>query len=298
MRSLLALSAVSRHGSFSGASQELNLTSPAVHTQLKNLEEIVDTPLIIRNGSGPMKATEAGQILVAAAARINSELEKSMRDIEALREGKKGHIRLGVISTGKYFAPSLVADLNARHPDIEIDLAIGNREQILAMLDAKALHLAIMGRPPKSPKLVSAMIGSHPYILIANPEHPLAGLSAVSSEALLQETFIAREEGSGTRMLMARYLDDIGAGQSYRVSVMGGNETIKQAVIAGLGIAMLSKHTVMEELKTGRLVSLNLNGLPLHRHWHLIQPLNIPDSPAAKTIWDEICEMEGNFLPR
>lgn len=298
LRSLLALSAVSRHGSFSGASQELNLTSPAVHTQLKNLEEVVETPLVIRSGSGPMKTTEAGMILVAAAARINAELEKSMSDIDALRQGKMGHIRLGVVSTGKYFAPSLVAALKQKHPDIEIDLAIGNRGQVISMLDAKALHLAIMGRPPQTPEVRSTTIGPHPYILIAGPDHPLAGLSAVSPEALLKETFIAREDGSGTRLLMTRYLDEIGAGQTYKVSVMGGNETIKQAVIAGLGVAMLSKHTVIEELNAGRLVSLNLDGLPLHRHWHLIQPLNIPESPASETIRDEISDMKGSFLPR
>lgn len=297
LKPLQALSALSREGTFLGAAQVLNLTSPAVHTQLKNLEKNLQTQLIIRPASGPMKLTEAGKILVAATERINSELAKSLCDIDAVRQAKRGHIRLGVVSTGKYFAPSLVAILKQKHPDIKIMLEVGNREQIVSLLETQAIHLAIMGRPPRSPPVNSIVIGPHPHILIASPNHPLAEMSAIPRELLLGETIIAREEGSGSRLLMARYLDEIGDGQPYNLTVMGSNETIKQAVMAGLGIAILSKHTVVEELRCNRLVSLNLDGLPVQRHWYLLDPSNIPISPVAQVIRNEIAGMKGTFLP-
>lgn len=297
LKPLQALCALGKHGSLAGAAQELHLTPPAVHTQLKNLEEMLQIQLVDRPSSGPMSLTEAGQRVAQAARRVNAELDMCLRDLDALREGKAGHVNLGVVSTAKYFAPGLVACLKERHPDIDIRLDIGNREHILNALAAQSLHLVIMGRPPREPEVISEVIGPHPHILIGKPDHPLAKLPEIPPELLLKEVFILREEGSGTRLLMNRYLDRIGEGQVYDSVVMGSNETIKQAVMAGLGIALISEHTVTEELRSKRLVSLHVDGLPLVRSWHLLSPGTVPLTPTAQIIKTAISKMQGTFLP-
>ena len=296
-RQLRALQAVADHGSFSGAAEALRLTAPGVHTQLKNLENLTQAALLDRSTPGALKLAPAGRLLVASAQRIESDLSKTLRDIDALGEGRIGQVRLGVVSTGKYFAPMLVARLKRASPDVEIILEIGNREQIITMLKSRSLHLAIMGRPPREPLVTSEVIGPHPHVLIAAPDHPLANARDIPDQTLLKETFILREEGSGTRILMNRYLDRIGEGAPFASIVMGSNETIKQAVIAGLGIAMISQHTVIEELRSGRLVQLAAQGLPILRNWYLLYPTEAGLSPAANRIHGLISETQGDFLP-
>lgn len=297
LKHLRALRAVARTGTISGAADSLRITPPGVHTQLKNLEELAGVPLLDRARPGDMRLTQAGELLAAAAERIETELTRTMRDIAAVAEGKIGHVRLGVVSTGKYFAPALVARLMAQCPEIGIQLEVGNREQIIAMLRAGALHLAIMGRPPREPLVVSEVIGPHPHVLIAPPDHRLAGRAGVARDELIRETFILREEGSGTRILMNRYLDRIGEGQPFDSLVMGSNETIKQAVMAGLGIALISMHTVIEELRSGRLVQLAGETMPIMRSWFLLYPAEAGLTPASRRLHALISQSAGDFLP-
>jgi DNA-binding transcriptional LysR family regulator len=216
----------------------------------------------------------------------------------ALTRGKIGDVTLGVVSTAKYFAPGLVRILNERCPDIEIALRVGNRESIIADLYRGAISLAIMGRPPRMTDVVAAPLGPHPHGIIVAPDHPLAGTEQVDPDLLLQETFIAREPGSGTRILMQRYLDGIAEGREIRLIEMDSNETIKQAVMAGLGIAMLSLHTVGEELRSGRLRLLLGRGLPVMRHWYLVHLTASPLPAAAAALASEIIGLNGTFLPR
>ncbi len=134
--------------------------------------------------------------------------------------------------------------------------------------------------------------------MIASPEHPLAGMRGIAPQALLDQTFIAREHGSGTRILMTRYLDRIGGGTPYRLIEMESNETIKQAVMANLGIAMISGHTVTNELRSGRLVALDADTLPIRRQWYLLHRADLMLSPTLKTVYDHIADQKGAFLPK
>ncbi|MBW0158309.1 LysR family transcriptional regulator [Sedimentimonas flavescens] len=294
---LRALVAVVSDGSITGAAERLNLTAPAIHTQLKLLEDTVGTALLNRTRGQAMTLTEAGQVLFDAAARIEGELTRALRDIVAVQEGHEGRVHLGVVSTGKYFAPGIVAAMRKCCPGIDVRLSIGNRQEIIHALDTRTLHLAIMGRPPRTPSVIAERLGNHPHVIIAAPDHPLAGIGEVPDAALLRETFIMREEGSGTRILANRYLDRIGSGQGYGSIVMDSNETIKQAVIAGLGIALISEHTVIEELRSRRLVRLPAKGLPLIREWYILHTSDTPLTPAATRIQDEILAMNGSYLP-
>ncbi len=297
LKQLRALQAVSRTGSFSAAASQLNLTTPAVHTQLKNLENTLGVSLAERAGSVGMKLTPFGEVINDLAERVESEFKLALREIDALRDGRMGHVGIGVVSTGKYFAPHLVASIMASHPQIDVSLHVGNREETIAAIREGRFRLAIMGRPPRDPVTTSEIIGPHPHVIVTRPDHPLAGLEHIPNDAFANETFLTREEGSGTRILMNRYLDRIGNGHVYKTIQMDSNETIKQSVMAGLGIAMISEHTVIEELRSGRLVRLKADGLPIIRQWFLLHPQRVRLSPCETLVMQTVSDMNGTFLP-
>ncbi|MCI2399892.1 LysR family regulator CbbR [Aliiroseovarius subalbicans] len=297
-KQLRALEAVERYGTITRAAEAIRLTPPAVHTQLRQLAENMKADMLRRGDSGRMELTDEGRLVLASARRIGTELETCMKSVAALRDGHAGLVRLGVVSTGKYFAPALVARLKREFPDIKVELTVGNRQQIIAALDARQVQLAIMGRPPRAPENTSVLLGPHPHLIITAPDHPLAQDGPVDPRALLKETLIGREEGSGTRILMTRFLDRIGEGRPYDCITMSSNETIKQAVIAGLGIALISQHTVVEELHAGRLVALTVPGLPIERAWYLLHRSDDALSAAAKRIKSHVAGLKGSFLPQ
>ena len=297
LKQLRALDAVARGGSLAAAGAALGLTPPAIHSQIKGLEDAVQVRLLRRAGDGAgSELTEAGAALREAALRIEDVLSQVGANLQALARGQAGRVTLGVVSTAKYFAPRLVKLLQGSHPAIEVALRVGNREAIIEGLERGSFDLAIMGRPPRRPEVEAAPLGPHPHGLVAAPDHPLAG-RAPSLQALFAERFLSREEGSGTRILMSRWLDRIGDGATYETLEMESNETIKQAVMAGLGVAFLSLHTVMDELATGRLVQMAAPGLPIDRHWFLVRPVQGYRRTLAEQLWQEIIGLDGCFLP-
>jgi len=296
-KQLRAIRAVAEHGTLSAAAEAVGLTPPAIHTQLRILEENLDCKLVDRGGAQGARLTAEGQAVLDAEVRIHNALENCLQKVRALRDGQSGVVVLGVVSTGKYFAPGLVAMLQQHYPDIDVALRVGNRDAILRALQQQSIDLAIMGRPPRAPVVETVVIGDHPHVMIAAPEHPLAGRRDISAQELLAQTFIAREEGSGTRIMMVRYLDRIGEGTPYRSIEMGTNETIKQAVIAGLGVALISQHTVTEELRSGRLMTIESDGLPIARKWFLLHRQDLRVTPAIATVHRFISDLQGSFLP-
>ncbi len=298
LRQLRALRAVAESGSLTIAATRLGLTPPAIHSQLRALDGLAGCALLERGEHGAFRPTAEGRALLLAEAQMQTALTRAAREIEALRHGSSGTVVLGVVSTGKYFAPGLVAQLQRDQPGIEVTLRIGNRDSILMALAEDALDLAIMGRPPREPAVIADPVGPHPHIVIAAPDHPLAAQDPVIPGDLLAETFLSREEGSGSRNLMTRFLDRIGEGAPWRAVEMGTNETIKQAVIAGLGIALISQHTVTEELRAGRLVALRAMGLPIQRSWYLLRRADRDMSPATARIHERILGLRGDFLPK
>jgi len=297
-KQLRAIRAVAEHGTLSAAAEAVGLTPPAIHTQLRILEENMDCKLVDRGGAQGARLTAEGQAVLDAEVTIQIALENCMQKVRALRDGQSGVVVLGVVSTGKYFAPGLVAMLQQHYPDINVVLRVGNRDAILRALQQQSIDLAIMGRPPRAPVVETVVIGDHPHVMIAAPEHPLAGQRDISAQELLAQTFISREEGSGTRIMMVRYLDRIGEGTPYRSIEMGTNETIKQAVIAGLGVALISQHTVTEELRTGRLTTIESAGLPIARKWFLLHRQDLRVTPAIATVHRFISDLKGSFLPK
>lgn len=298
LKQLRALAAVAEHGTITATAETLGLTPPAVHTQLRGLDAAIGSRVLTSSGTSGAVLTAEGEALLSSALQIDSVLDSCLDKVRALRDGQSGVAVLGVVSTGKYFAPGLVVRLRDAYPDIDVILKVGNRDKIIGDLKQGAIELAIMGRPPRSPANISYEIGPHPHVIIAAPDHRLARVDNISPADLLSETFISRELGSGTRILMMRYLDRMGEGMTYRQVEMGSNETIKQAVIAGLGIAMISQHTVTDELNSGRLVALDVPGLPIVRHWYLLHRTDLRMTPTLETVRDFILALKADFLPR
>ncbi len=297
LKQLRALAAVAARGSVTAAADMLNLTVPAVSSQLKHLEANIGAKLMVRASDGKGSITPQGQQVLATIAQIESTLDHCYKSIDSINAGKSGRVSLGVVSTGKYFAPGLVALAKSALPDIRIDLTIGNRQRIISALEDTSIDLAIMGRPPRYPMVESVPLGEHPHILIAPPDHPLVHARDILPATLLDQTFILRETGSGTRILMERYLDRIGEGRTYDKIEFNTNETIKQAVIAGLGIALISAHTVTDALIEGRIKTISMPGLPIIRQWFLVHPSRAKLTPVAQKVQDFLVAMDGQFLP-
>ena len=284
LKQLRALESVAEYGSITAAAESVSLTPPAVHSALKTLEENFQIKLLKKAPSGAFEPTPEGEILIAAHRRAQTALNRAIHEIEALGRGVAGTVSLGVVSTGKYFAPGIVGFVQDAFPDIEIRLTIGNRDEIIRRLEDETLDLAIMGRPPRAPSNLAYRLGSHPHVMIAAPDHPIATAALVTPEDVLREKIILREPGSGSRILAMRFLDRIGAGETYESTNMGSNETIKQSVRAGLGIALLSAHTCIDELRDGRLALIDMPGLPILRSWYVLHRDTLDLSGAMKNV--------------
>jgi DNA-binding transcriptional LysR family regulator len=279
LRHLRAHEATVRHGSVTAAARELLVTPPAITAQLKSLEELVAAPLYDRASDG-FAPTEIGRLVLKLAEDVDLLVSQTQQKCKALAAGTTGTVTLGAVSTTKYLVPSVVARFRACHPEISVQLVIGNREDIIRGLERNQYDVLIMGRPPDHLRLDAKVLGDHPHVIIAQPGHPLASSKALALSDLARERFLARESGSGTRLLMERMFAQAGLQGSAELIEMGTNETIKQSVMAGLGVSFISAHTCLSELADGRLVTLNIAGLPLMRQWYVI---NRADRPLAKS---------------
>jgi len=207
-----------------------------------------------------------------------------------------GRVSIGAVSTAKYFVPFAIAAFSKRHPKIDIVLRIGNREDIRQALRGYDLDIAIMGQPPPDVPVEKRLLGEHPHVIVAAANHWLAKDSGLAVVDLTYETFITRERGSGTRMLMAQFFQ--ASDLQPKVSMeMDSNETIKQAVIAGLGIAFISLHTVASELADGRLVVLDVAALPVMRQWYAVRRSDKTLLPPAQAMLEFLGEEGSNYLP-
>ena len=270
LKQLRALVAIVRNGSLTAAAGVLNVTPPAISTQLRTLEANVGATVVSRGPDGKVALTPAGVEVLAAAHAVEARLGLLRERLKAIAQGRSGHVAVGLVSTAKYFVPSLVALARDEIPDISIALRVGNREETILSLLAGETDLAVMGRPPIAPGVVSEPIGPNPHVLVVPPGHRLLDGPATAAR-LSRETFLLREQGSGTRVLTERFLDESLGGLPYDSVELGTNETIKQGVMAGLGVAILSGHTVLGEVATGRLAVARAPGLPIVRQWFVVR---------------------------
>jgi len=260
--------AAARQLHFGRAAREMNLTQPAVSIQLKQLEEHIGLPLFEQMGRR-MHLTRAGEVLLHHSRIVLRQLRDAEEAINALKGTGGGELHIAVTSTAKYFAPKLLAEFRGAHPEVKVRLAVSNREAVVQQLADNSIDLAIMGRAPRGLDTVSAAFAKHPLAIIAAPEHPLARRRRIALRDLAGETFLIREPGSGTRSAMERAFAAHAFHPAETIE-MSSNETIKQAVMAGMGVSFLSLHTVGLELAARRLVVLRVAGTPVKREWFVI----------------------------
>src|ERR1700761_9146142 len=295
IRQLRALTAVHAAGSFTSAASHLHITQPAVTLQLRNLQQLAGLPLIQRTGDGIL-LTEAGREIQRLTDRIEAALLDCEQSLDMMAGRSSGRVSIGAVSTAKYFVPFAIAGFSQRFPKVDVTLQIGNREDIRDALRGYHLDIAVMGQPPADIEVEMRPLGKHPHIIVAAAGHGLAK-KKLSATDLADETFITREVGSGTRMLMEQFFQKTGL--KARIGMeMDSNETIKQAVIAGLGIAFISQHTVSHELQSRRLIALKVVGLPVMREWHAIRRADKILLPPGLAMLDFLGHEGSRYLPK
>jgi DNA-binding transcriptional LysR family regulator len=243
-----------------------------------------------------MRLTDAGREVMALTERIEAALLDCEQALDMIAGRSGGRVSIGSVSTAKYFVPFAIAAFAKLHPKIDIVLQIGNREEIRQALRGYDLDLAIMGQPPPDVPVEKRLMGEHPHAIVAAAGHWLARDSGLAVVDLTYETFITRERGSGTRMLMEQFFQSSDLQPKIGME-MDSNETIKQAVIAGLGIAFISLHTVASELADGRLAVLDVAGLPIMRQWYAVRRSDKTLLPPAQAMMEFLGEEGASYLP-
>jgi DNA-binding transcriptional LysR family regulator len=280
-RQLRVFVEVARRGSMSQAAAALHLTPPAVSMQIKELESQVGVPLFDREGRQVSLST-AGEYFLVHAKRMLANLKEADDAMARIKRLEHGLLTIGIVSTAKYFVPRLLARFHEEHPGVEVQLKVAlNRAQLVALMEAGEVDLSVMGRAPKEVASRAEAFAAHPLVFVCPPGHALLELGHVAAEALNGHAFIVREQGSGTRAAMEDFFSDHPANPRITME-MSSNETIKQAVMAGMGLSFLSLHTIGLELRSGLLNVLDIAGTPVMRMWNIIRLQAKTLSPAAE----------------
>ena len=300
LRQLKVFESVARHLNYTRAAEELHLTQPAVSMQVKQLEESLGAALFEQLGKR-IHLTEAGKEVLGYARNITQQLD----ELEAVLNRQKGlaggRLRISVATTANYFVPTLLGSFSRRYPDITVSLDVTNRETLLRQLSENLVDLVIMGRPPAEADVEAEVFLENPLVIVAPPEHALARVKKIPLKRLQEEVFLVREPGSGTRIAMERFFSERGMHLRTGMEV-GSNEAIKQSVQAGLGLGLLSRATVDQELALGQLVLLDVAEFPIMRHWYMVHRRGKRLSPVARAFHDfvlsEAKQLVGRDLAR
>jgi DNA-binding transcriptional LysR family regulator len=279
LRQLQIFIVASRHASFARAAEELHLTQPAISMQIRQLEEAIGLALFERVAR-KLTLTEAGERLTHHASRILGEIKDAEDAMMSLQLADSGSIAVGIVSSATYFAPKLLALYSKQYPKVDVHFSVGNREMLLRLLQDNAIDLALMGRPPAELDTVTEPLARHPQVLIAPLTHPLVGARRFDLQELRGDTFLLREPGSGTRMA-AEEMFRQHLFTPAKIVTLGSNETIKQAVIAGMGVSLISLHTLLLELRSAELALLDVNGTPIERTWQIVHMRTKQLSPTC-----------------
>jgi DNA-binding transcriptional LysR family regulator len=281
IQQLKLFEAVSRNNSFTRAAKELRLSQPAVSIQVKRLEAQVGSSLFEQIGKN-IYPTAAGKALYQASIDILSRIEELKLSLEEIEGVVKGPLQISMVTTTKYFMPDLLGNFLQEHPDVDPRLLFTNRAAVLERLYNNLDDFVVMGQVPEDPNLIRYPFLENILVTIAPPNHPLAGEKNISMDRLSKERFLEREQGSGTRLVFDSLLEE------NRLSIksymeLGSTEAVKQGVMAGLGIAVLSLHSIQFELESGRLKVLDVSGFPLKRRWYIVHMKGHKPSLSGQT---------------
>jgi DNA-binding transcriptional LysR family regulator len=300
LRQLTVFLEATRQMSFARAAETLHLTQPAISMQIRQLETAVGLPLFERIGK-KLALTQAGELFRHHAARVIGELQDAEQALTAVKGLHSGQATVGLVSTAKYFAPRLLAQFARHHPRLDVRFVVGNRESLINALRDNEIDFAVMGRPPEKLDATAEPVAQNPHMLVAHKGHRLTRARRFDFHELRNETFLMREPGSGTRLVMETvFKQHLFAPQ--RLVTLGSNEAVKQAVMAGLGVSLLSLQTLELELRTGEIGLLDVIGTPVMRSWHLVHMNGKLLSPTAAAFRQFLVEhtnahLEATFAP-
>ena len=269
LRQFKVFEMVARHLSFTRAAEELFLTQPAVSMQIKQLEENLGLILFERLGR-KIYLTEAGKEIYRLSQEITVKLEETASLIDEMKGSEGGHLVVSVASTVQYFAIRLLAGFRQHYPNVKLSLKVTNRKKLLQMLEQNKTDIVLMGTPPENCDLKYEFLLDNPLVIIAPLNHPLQNQKNITLETLRDHTFLMREQGSGTRTSVEKYFAECGVKVSASME-MNNNSAIKAGVAAGLGLGIVSSHTIDAEIESGRLVILNVESFPLMRKWYMVR---------------------------
>ncbi len=283
-RQLEVFEAIARLGSFTRAAEELYLTQPTVSMQIKKLADAVGLPLFEQIGK-QVHLTDAGRELLAACREVFERLSRFEMTVADMKGLKRGRLKLAVVTTAKYFAPRLLGPFCQQYPGIEVALKVSNRERVLARLSDNQDDLYILGQPPEDIDTVAEPFLENPLVVLAPANHPLVRRKKIPLKRLAEEPFLTREVGSGTRKAVERLFAEHRLKMKVRME-LGSNEAIKQAIVGGLGVSVLSRHTLALDAPMGQLAILDVEGFPIERHWYVTYPTGKQLSVVARTFLD------------
>jgi DNA-binding transcriptional LysR family regulator len=295
LRQLKVFECVARHLNYTRAAAELHLTQPAVSMQVKQLEDSLGVALFEQLGKR-IHLTEAGQEVVTYARSVTQQLDELEAVLNRIKGLGGGRLRISVATTANYFIPILLGAFSRRYPDVTVTLDVTNRETLLKQLAENTVDLVIMGKPPAEADVEAEPFMDNPLVVVAPPEHPLADQHAIPLTRLQEETFLVRESGSGTRIAMERFFNERGMRLKTGMEV-GSNEAIKQSVQAGLGLGLLSRATIEQELALKRLVVLDVSEFPIMRHWYVVHRKGKRLSAAADAFRNFVLEEALQLMP-
>ncbi len=291
-RQLEIFEAIARLGSFTRAAEELYLTQPTVSMQMKKLADTVGAPLVEQVGKKVL-LTEDGRELAKASREVFAILDRYTMSVAERQGLEKGRLNLMAITTASYFAPRLLGEFAKLHPGIEVSLRVTNKEQVLASMADNLDDLYLLGQPPEEIDVAAVPFMDNPIVVLAAPDHPLAGIKHLSLERLAREPWLMRESGSGTRKAIERLFAEQGLELRPRLE-LGSNEAVKQAILAGLGISALSCHALTLH-QPGQFAVLEAEGFPIRRHWYAVHPAARQLSVVARAFLDFLMG-QGNTL--
>jgi len=294
LRQLAVFDLVAKNLNFTRAAEQLHLSQPAVSMQIKQLEEGVGLPLFEKFGK-KILLTEAGSELHHYCRSIQELLLEAEEVMDHLKGAKKGHIAISVASTANYFATNLLAAFKKKYSDTTFSLDVTNRETLLRQLENNEKDLVIMGQPPQDLDLVTDGFMENPLVVIAPPDHELLQVDKPTMKQLENEVFVVREIGSGTRIAMERFFEAQGVSLQAGME-MNSNEAIKQSVEAGLGLGIVSIHTLALELASGILKIVKVEGFPILRHWYVVHRQSKRLSPVAESFRKFVLAEAGNLV--
>ncbi|MCW8935045.1 MAG: LysR family transcriptional regulator [Gammaproteobacteria bacterium] len=293
-RQLKVFESAGRHLSYTRTAEELHLSQPAVSMQIKQLEESVGLPLFEQIGK-KMFLTRAGREVLVYSQSIGHLLEEVEVVLDELKGGSSGTLAISVATTASHFATRLLADFSQRYENVTISLDITNRKSLQTQLTDNLPDLVIMGQPPDGVEVESEAFMVNPLVMIAPANHSLVNEKNIPLEYFEDEHFVVRESGSGTRGAIQRSFDEKKV--SFHTGIeMSSNEAIKQAVEAGLGLGIVSIHTLELELETKRLAILDVTDFPIQRHWHIVQRSGKRLSPVAQAFKQFVLDEAKKFI--